>query len=181
MNIANERRAIDAALDSYRELLDTIPEDVFAETPPGGGWSLAEVYSHILTATLGSSIGLERCTHDNCPPTTKGPTFLGRLMMLTGRFPPVRVKVPAELAAKMPVKKISKEEAKNLIVKCRRRIDDTTPLIKDSSPGSRYRHPRLGMLNAMQWYKFIRVHLLHHLKQLERTKKKLQFNETFNI
>lgn len=26
------------------------------------------------------------------------------------------------------------------------------------------------MLNAPQWFKFIRVHLQHHLKQLERIK-----------
>jgi hypothetical protein len=130
------------------------------------------VYSHILTATLGSSVALERCTHNTCPPTTKGLTLLGRLMMFTGRFPPVKVKMPQALAEKTPVNKISKEEAKNLLVKCRKRIDDTTPLVKNSSPGPRYKHPRLGMLNAMQWYKFIRIHLKHHLDQLERIEKK---------
>jgi hypothetical protein len=172
MNIAKERKAIDTALDEYRAQLDTIPDEQFTETPPGGGWSYAEVYSHILSATLGSSIALERCTHDNCPPTKQGLTILGRLMMFTGRFPPVKVKVPDAIAAKMPVNKISKEEAKNLLIKCRRRIDDTAPLIMDSSPNSRYKHARLGMLNARQWFKFIRVHAQHHLKQLDRIKNK---------
>ena len=174
MNLAKERKAIDAALDNYRTWLDTIPEEQFTETPPKGGWSYAEVYSHILQATLGSSIALERCTNDNCKPTKKGPTFLGRFMMFTSGFPPVRVKVPAAVAAKMPVSKISKEEAKNLIIKCRKRVDETSPLIKDSSPASRHKHPRLGMLNAKQWFKFIRIHLQHHLKQLNRIKKKFQ-------
>src|SRR5476651_1712045 len=130
MNIAKERKAIDTALDNYRAALDTIPDEQFTETPPGGGWSFAEVYSHILQATLGSTIALERSAQDNCPPTSKGPTLLGRLMMFTGSFPPVRVKVPEKVAAKMPATKITKEEAKNLLVKCHKRVDDTAPLIK---------------------------------------------------
>jgi len=93
--------------------------------------------------------------------------------MFLGRFPPaLKVKVPPAIAARIPVTKISKEDAKNLLIKCRKRVDDITPLIKQSSPFSRYKHPRLGMLNAAQWYKFIRIHLEHHLKQLNRIKRK---------
>jgi hypothetical protein len=171
MNIAKERRAIDAALDDYRAKLDTIPDERFTETPPGGGWSYAEVYSHIMKATLGSCIALERCAHGNCPPTKEGLNLMGRFMMLAGTFP-VRLKMSAALAAKMPVEKISEEDAKNLLIKCRKRIDDISPIIKDSSPNFRYKHSRLGMLTAEQWFKFIRIHLYHHLKQLKRVEKK---------
>ena len=173
MKEARERKAIDEALDIYRAKLDMISDEQFTETPPGGGWSYAEVYSHIMQATLGSTIALERCTHDNCKPTTKGLNILGKVVMLLGRFP-VKVKVPEKVGAKMPVAKLSKEEAKNLIVKCRKRVDETSPLIKGSSVASRHKHPRLGMLNAAQWFKFIRIHLFHHLKQLERIGKKFQ-------
>ncbi len=176
MNPVKERFAIDAALDNYRAQLDSIPDDLFQTTPPAGGWSYAEVYSHILSATLGSSIALEKCANGTCPSTEDGPTFLGRLMMFTGSFPPIKVKVPAAIAAKMPVSKLSKEEAKNLLIKCRKRIDDTVPLVKGASTGSRFKHPRLGMLNAKQWLKFIRIHLVHHLKQLRRIEKKFRAN-----
>ena len=174
MNIARERKAIDAALDDYRARLDTIPDELFTETPPGGGWSYAEVYAHIMKATLSSSIALERCSHGNCEPTKKGLNLIGRLMMFTGSFPPVRVKVPEAAAAKMSGEKLSKEDAKNLLIKCRKRIDDTMPLIKASSSNFRSKHPRLGMLTAGQWFKFIRIHLYHHLKQLKRIEKKIQ-------
>lgn len=174
MNLTKERKAIDIALDDYRARLEAIPDELFTETPPGGGWSFAEVYSHILKATLGSTIALERCSHNNGQPTTKGMTLIGHYLMLTGSFPPVKLKMSEELAAKMPAEKISKEEAKNLLVKCRKRIDDTSPLVKGSLPGSRSKHNRLGMLNASQWYKFIRVHLYHHIKQLNRIENKFQ-------
>ncbi|MDF2432275.1 MAG: hypothetical protein JWP44_1906 [Mucilaginibacter sp.] len=171
MNISDESRLIAAALNNYRERLNLISEDMFTETPPGGGWSYAEVYSHILQATLASFIGLERCTSDVCKPTTKGVNFLGWIVMFLGRMP-VRLKQPAKVAERMPAVKISEEEAKNLIIKCRKRVEDILPLIKGSSAASRYKHPRLGMLNAVQWFKFIRIHLQHHLKQLDRVEKK---------
>ncbi len=174
MNLAEERHTIDALLDDYRAKLDTIPDELFTETPPDGGWSYAEVYSHILKATLSSSIALERCAHGNCEPTKEGLNIRGWFMMLTGGFPPIRVTMPRELAEKMPAEKISKEDARNLLIKCRKRVDDTSPLVKGSSKIPRIRHPRLGMLNARQWFKFIRIHLSHHLKQLIRIEKKFQ-------
>jgi hypothetical protein len=170
MNPAKERRAIDTALDSYRQQLDALPDALFNETPAMGGWSYSEVYDHILKATLGSSIALERCTHNNCQPTSKGMNFWGWYTMLTGKFPPIKAEVPQELSAKSPVTKISKEDAKNLIIKCRKRIESTGGLVKNAPATARHKHPRLGMLNAGQWFKFIRVHLEHHLKQLERIK-----------
>ncbi len=168
INIAKERKGQDVALDSYRARLDTITDEQFTTSPPDGGWSFAEVYSHILQATLAASVGLERCTQKNDDVYTKGFNFVGWAILFFGRFPPVKVKVPESINAKIPAVKMSKEDAKNMIVKCRKRIEDITPLIKNSSPHSRNKHPRLGMLNAGQWFKFLRIHLEHHLKQLNR-------------
>ena len=170
MNPVKERRAIEAALDTYRQLLDTYTDEQFTQTPPMGGWSYAEVYDHIMKASLGSSIALERCTHNNCPPTKKGMTFWGYYILYTGTFPPVKVKVPDAIAAKMAPKKLDKEEAKNLIIKTRGKIDAIAGLVGDAPPNARWQHPRMGMLNAGQWFKFIRIHLQHHLKQLDRIK-----------
>jgi hypothetical protein len=70
----------------------------------------------------------------------------------------------------MAQKKLEIEDAKNLIIKTRKKITDITDLIKNAPDNARWLHPRLGMLNAGQWLKFIRVHLQHHLKQMERIK-----------
>ncbi|OJW16440.1 DinB family protein [Mucilaginibacter sp. 44-25] len=174
MNIASERRAIDEALNRYRSLIDDISDERFIHTPPNGGWSYAEVYDHILKATLGSSIALERCTHNICPPTKSGPTLIGHYILLTGSFPPFKVKAPAEIEA--TVQKIGKEEAKNLIIKVRKRLDGIMGSVKTAKPQWRNKHPRMGMLNAGQWLKFIRIHLQHHLKQLERIRESLNRN-----
>ncbi|AMR30487.1 hypothetical protein A0256_03145 [Mucilaginibacter sp. PAMC 26640] len=170
MNVTKERRAIEEALDSYRKLLDTFTDDAFTTTPPMGGWSYAEVYDHIMKASLGSSIALERCTNNNCPPSKKRVTLAGWYVLLLGTFPPVKLKVPESVAEKMTPKKIEKEEAKNLIIKIRKRVEANAGLVNQAPPNARWQHPRMGMLNAAQWFKFIRIHLQHHLKQLERIK-----------
>ncbi|HVW94754.1 MAG TPA: DinB family protein [Mucilaginibacter sp.] len=174
MNLNREYKAINAAIDDYRARLEIIPDELFTATPPGGGWSYAEVYSHIIKASLGSSIALERCINGNRPQAKKKLTLPGRYMMLTGKFPPVRIKMSESLEAKMPAEKISKEDAKNALVKCRKRVEYVFPLIKNAPVNSRNEHPRLGMLTAGQWFKFIRIHFYHHLKQLNRIEKKFQ-------
>ncbi|HZY37807.1 MAG TPA: DinB family protein [Mucilaginibacter sp.] len=174
MNLLKERKAIDEALDNYRGRLDAVPDELFAVTPKEGEWSFAEVYSHILQTTLGSSIALERCANNNCKPTNNKLTFFGHFIMFTGRFPPIKVKVPEAVSARMPASKIDKEEAKNLLIKCRKRIEELAPLVKGALPSARHKHPRLGALDAKRWFKFIRIHLQHHLKQLDRLQKKFK-------
>lgn len=174
MTIEAERKAIEEALDVYRSRLDTIPDDQFDVTPKGGGWSYAEVYSHILQATIGSTLAMEKCSGTTLIPTSQGRSLLGFLVLTFNRFPPIRVKAPASIAAKIPAKKISKEDARNLIIKCRRRVNEAAPLIQDSSIHRRVKHPRFGMLNAAQWFKFILIHLNHHIKQLNRIEKKFR-------
>lgn len=170
MTIPAIRHEIDDALDTYRDLLDNIPDEQFDVTPVDGGWSFAEVYSHILQATIGSTIAAERCANGTCEPTKEGLTWTGRLALLFGYLP--KVKTPPAESAKIPVKKISKEEARNLLVKCRSRIDVIAPKLKTAPPKSRFRHSRLGMMDARQWFRFILIHLQHHLKQIDRLQNK---------
>jgi len=173
MNIGETRKEIEEVLDNYRSRLDTIPDELFDVTPSDGGWSYAEVYSHILQADLGGMMALEKCIR-NGKPTSAGRNLLGLLVLLLGRFPPWKTKVPGKVEARIPARKISKEEARNMLIKCRQRINELTPLIRDSSKYCRVKHARLGMLNAGQWFRFILIHSKHHLKQLGRVEKKLQ-------
>jgi len=172
MNIPAERKKTEAVLDTYRNWLDKVSDERFTETPPAGEWSYAEVYSHIMQATLASTIALERCTMKSCKPTNQKTNWLGKAVLLFGMLPPVKTKEPAKVAEKMPALKISKEEARNYIIKCRQRLDDMVEKIQSAENDGRVKHPRLGMLNAGQWLKFIRIHLVHHLKQLKRIENK---------
>ena len=181
MNITKEHKAINAALDNYRRKLEIIPDELFANSYADEEWSYAEVYSHVLQALLMASVTLERCAYIPEKPNGPKTNLAGRLVMLFGRLPPIKIKVPESVAARIPATKITKEEAKNLIIKCRNRIDSITALAKQASPDTRTKHPRLGMFNAKEWYKFIRIHLEHHLKQLKRIDKIYTLHQTINI
>ena len=171
MNIATERRAIDQILDTYRDLLDTVTDEQFTETPKDGGWSIAEVYSHVLQATLGASIAIERCINGTCDTSRKGLSLIGRFVLFFRRFPG-RVKTLKAEASRMTVAKISKEDARNLIIKCRGRIDTIASRINDETGIHKIKHTRMGMLNGKQWFRFALIHLKHHLKQIDRIKNK---------
>ncbi len=170
MTTAAIKHDIEDTLNIYRDLLDTIPDDQFDATPDDGGWSYAETYSHILQATIGSTIAAERCANGTCEPTKEGLSWVGRLALWFGYLP--RVKTPPAESAKIPVKKITKEDARNLIIKCRSRIEIIAPKMKEASKSSRFKHSRLGMLDARQWFKFTLIHLKHHLKQIKRLQNK---------
>ena len=129
MNIGETRKKIEEVLSVFRNRLDTIPDDLFTVTPPGGGWSYAEVYSHILQADLGGMMALETCIK-NGRPTSAGRSTLGLLVFLFDRLPPWKTKVPEKLEARIPATKISKEEARNMLIKCRQRINELTPIIR---------------------------------------------------
>lgn len=169
MKINQERKRIDEALDNYRHWLDEIPDEQFDLTPPNGGWSYAEVYSHILQSDFGSLIAAEKCARKTGTLTNKSANLFGKFVLFTGIFP--RVKTSVELSSK--TKKITKEEARNLLIRVRSRLDCVMELLHNASKDYKMKHPRMGMLNAEQWLKFTRIHSEHHLKQLERVKESL--------
>lgn len=173
MKINQERKRIDKALDKYRQWLDEIPDEQFDLTPPNGGWSYAEVYSHILQSDFGSLIAAEKCARKTGVLTTKGANAFGHFVLLTGIFP--RTKTSVELASN--TKKITKEEARNLLIRVRSRLDCVMELLHNAPNNYKIKHPRMGMLNAEQWLRFTRIHTEHHLKQLERIKQALVSSE----
>lgn len=169
MNVIEEQKDINTALDYYRQQLDEIPDEQFDVTPSIGGWSYAEMYSHILQANLGSSIAAEKCCRKTGVSTNKGLNLWGWYTFLTNSFPPVKTRPPAQMDA--VTKKITKEDARNLIIRLRKRLDELVPLLAKSDGEWKVAHPALGMLTGPQWIKFIRIHTQHHIKQLNRIKK----------
>jgi hypothetical protein len=169
LKINQERKRIEEALNQYRSLLDIIPDGQFALTPPKGGWSYAEVYSHILQADFSSLIASEKCARKTGTLTSKGTNLFGKFVLITGIFP--RVKTDGEFP--IVAKRIDKEEARNLLIRVRGRLDCVVDLLYKAPKDYKIKHPRLGMLNAEQWLKFTRIHTEHHLKQLERIRKSL--------
>jgi hypothetical protein len=170
MSIAADKKTIENTLLVYRQKLDEIPDEVFNTTPPGGGWSYAEVYSHIMQASIGSLVAVQKCSNGTGKTDTRRTGWLARLVLFAGIFPGVRFKAPASIANM--VANISKEDARNLIIKVKKRLDEVVPDVAAAPQFCKIKHPRFGMLNAKQWLRFIGIHLEHHIRQLRRIDKK---------
>lgn len=166
MSSAAQQRSILKSVDIYSRLLENLSEEEFQRIPAEGVWSYAEVYSHIFKANLASLIAAEQCINGTAERNSAATHWIVRLILFFGRFPPGKYKVPASIAGFTAV--ITKEEARNLIVKFKTRLASVTPSVNKATSWHKVKHPRLGLFNASQWYRFIQIHTLHHQRQLLR-------------
>lgn len=168
MSVASDKRAIEKLLLTYRDRLDTFSDDDFI-VAPAHGWCYAEVYSHVLQVIRISFVFIEECIQGNAKKSDKPLHWLVWLILLSGRFPPGKYIAPPNVAGL--VKPISREEARNMLIKVRKKLDELFPKITKAPSNHKIKHPKLGLLNARQWLRFVRIHTAHHLKQLARIEK----------
>jgi hypothetical protein len=171
MSVKHDKKKILNSLKFYSAFLKTVNEETFVKTPEQGGWSFAEVYAHILSANFLSVIAIEKCLNKTAAVKTRKPDWRVRLILFFGRFPPGKYKVPPVLEAS--VKKISKEEASNELVRLIKKIEEIDKDFSKFNPDYKVKHPRLGYLDAKSWLRFIYVHSKHHQKQIKRIEKSI--------
>ncbi|MCY1531185.1 hypothetical protein D9M68_664040 [compost metagenome] len=142
----------------------------FNVSPPIGGWSYSEVYSHIFDSSLLSLMAIQNCIKGEAKMVNSA--WGAKAVLFFGMLPPgKKYKVPERLAKR--VKKIQIQEAQQLILNFEQQLAAVLHDISSSNPKIRVAHPRLGPLNAIEWLRFTEVHLYHHLKQLSRIEKSL--------
>ena len=155
----------------YEAILARVSEESFMQSPSHGNWSYSETYSHIFQSGLLSLIAIENCIQQNGELSRKSIHWITLLILYFGQFPPGKIKAPKRIASM--VKKISKEEANALMLKFNLRLQEISHLVNTANPHQKINHPRLGLLNAKQWLRFIEIHTIHHVKQLKRIEKQL--------
>ena len=170
MGINASRKAINSSIIVYEKLLNGVTEETFLKTPAEGVWSYSEVYAHIFSSTIGCTKAIEACSRGNAIENNDPLPFSIRVVLFFKRLPPgKKYKVPQVIAK--DVRKISRTEAADMIQNARQQLDTIFPLVNSAAVTQKVKHPRLGLLNAEQWYAFIHLHLLHHQRQLGRIRK----------
>lgn len=171
MSVESQYRSLLSAVLIYEKLLSEVSEEEFVQCPADGIWSYSETFSHIFQSNLISLHAADRCIRGTGVFSQKGIHWFAGLILFAGRFPPIKFKAPVKIAAM--VSKISREDARNLIIKFKTRLDEIKPQIRKADPTQKAKHPRLGLLNAKQWFRFIEIHTIHHTQQLKRIGAKL--------
>lgn len=164
MSIGRRVASVLEILGKYRNFLSGLSDEEFQGSPEEGVWSYSEVYSHVLYVNKSSLIAIERCAFGN-KASSGSISWRAWLIFFLGRIP-ARTKAPDKVAAM--VQKISLEDARNDIIKLQEKLPELISIVRDTPGNHKVKHPRLGMLNASQWLRFMEIHSRHHLKQLKR-------------
>ena len=172
MSVNSHYKSLMKAVGQYESLLSEIAEHTFIQNPPDGGWSYSETFSHIFQSNLASLIAVEKCFLRTGIVKKKRINWKVWAILFLGRLPPGKFKAPERLASM--VKILSKEEAANLIIKFRKRLTELKDKVDKADKYQMIKHPRLGLLNAKQWWRFIEIHTIHHTHQLKRIRVKLR-------
>ncbi|MEJ7694854.1 DinB family protein [Daejeonella sp.] len=166
MSVNSHYKSLIKAVEQYETLLQEVSEDVFVQSPADGGWSYSETFSHIFKSNLASLIAVEKCFLGTGILHEKRANWKVWAILFLGRLPPGKFKAPERLASMVII--LSKEEAANLIVKFRKRLSELKDKVEKADKFQKVKHPRLGLLNARQWWRFIEIHTIHHTYQLKR-------------
>lgn len=172
MSVERSYHSILKTVKVYEDLLKNISEDIFSVNPSDGVWSYSETFSHIFQSNLASLIAIDRCMVKTDAKKSDRLHWLVWLILFFGRFPPGKIKAPERIASM--VKKIDVEEARSLIIKFKSRLDEVKEGVVNADPDQKVKHPRLGLLNARQWFRFIEIHTKHHTAQLKRIERMLK-------
>jgi hypothetical protein len=152
-------------LTYYQSRIDQISDEEFDKTPAEGEWSYAELYAHITSSGYMSLKAAEKCIAKETTESNQKKGFGAIWLLNTGIFPKGR-KVPQSIAKS--IQKLSKEDAKIKTQKTIDQMEKVFQLLPDAPSNWQFEHPRLGLLNAKDWFRFVQVHTRHHIKQMHK-------------
>lgn len=147
--------------------LDGLPEPTLTTSPRPGGWSVAQVITHIAMAEEGSLAYLRK-KHEGG--RHKPAAFSGRwrlpLLNLAISLP-VKYRAPALIAA---VPSTSYGEARSHWEGVRAAMRRTYEALPEAHIGhDLFKHPTVGRFSLMQGLRFMRRHVRRHRGQILRT------------
>ena len=152
-------------IDLWEKELKNYDLETLIKKPTDESWSLGQVYTHLISATLGyHSTQLETCLAST-ENASKRKNFKGFMVYnVLHSFPKIKIKVPASNAY-TPKQPDSKEEIINGLYSVRKKIKISLALLEARGKQGKAPHPAFSYLNAGEWYKMVEMHFKHHLRQ----------------
>ncbi len=143
----------------------------FAQKPDETQWSIGQVYYHLVVGTEKFHLrACKKCLENQGELTESGKTLAGKIVFLLGSFLPVKIHVPPS-PEYTPQQPESRAEIRERLLKLIEMMRALASQIDHASSVQKWKHPRLGMLNAAEWYRLIEIHFRHHLRQKARLDK----------
>jgi hypothetical protein len=152
------------------DALDRYTPEQLAMKPADGGWSMGQIYNHLIQTALGMQFReIDACLNGNG--TAGGrKTLPGRMTFAIGSLPPIRIKgMQSREYTPEPTSDVAglRREMRGLIDQMRV-VAGKLEKAGRATGKVRRNHPALGMLNAAEWYRLVEMHHRHHLRQKRR-------------
>ncbi|WP_256759303.1 DinB family protein [Cohnella sp. WQ 127256] len=169
MQTRDSLQCLEETIAYYLEQLRGISEDQLILKPSEDDWSIGQMVVHLIQATQNMSLrNIDLCKEGN-PDTivASTKTEAGEAMFLNNGFPDVKISVPPS-PQYTPQQPNGKEELSQGLNNIIQRMKEIEPAINGIPMERAMNHPRLGALNAQEWFVLAEFHFRHHLKQLHR-------------
>jgi len=177
MGVDRTLRKHAATYSEWKKTLEGTDGDVFGRDPGERAWKLGEVCDHVLETSRAFLDQAEALARGARGEERRGGVFAA-IMSTVGTLPPMRVKVPTlppELSRIAQPEGLGKEEALRGFAALDERTRALAPEVAAAPRRLRAKHPVLGWFNAAGWFQLSEMHLRHHLRQLRRMRKALEF------
>jgi hypothetical protein len=155
-----------AVIHEYKSRLDQYSLQQFKHKPAPDRWSVGEVYTHLIRATLLYHLRMvDRClsTIDNSDIPSKPHA---QADFDANEMAPVKVKIPPTPGYDPPMPESIEKVRLDIDATLSRMLATRDKLISVPNSG-KTEHPSYGFIDAKQWYQVIGMHWKHHLMQIE--------------
>ncbi|MNZ55245.1 DinB superfamily protein [compost metagenome] len=173
MNTTQSLQRLEELTHTYLEELQFITSEQVNASPNEAEWSLGQMYQHLINSALYMQISninicLNQDQNHNLDENNIGvKTDIGNQVFALGGFPPIRIHVPAS-SQYTPVNPESKEQLIEGMNRVLIKMKEIEPRLQQFPSMNTVRHPRLGSLNAVEWFSLVEMHYRHHLHQRDR-------------
>jgi hypothetical protein len=158
-------------IDTWIEGLHQYSIEELRMKPSPTGWSMGQLYKHLISETQYYISRIEVCVVSNRN-SKKEMTNEGKEMFLNNSFPDERLQGgPANSKIPQP---LTKDGLLQEFMDLRRAMNEAAVSMKQSAFNGKAKHPGLGYFSATDWLQFADMHMRHHFRQKARLDEFLQ-------
>ncbi|UKS29198.1 DinB family protein [Paenibacillus sp. HWE-109] len=173
MNTMQTLKNLEEVTRVYEQELHDFNMAQLTQKPSEDEWSIGQVYVHLIQTALYMQIrNIETCLAANEEKPNFEKTAAGSAVFELGSFPPTKIHVPPS-PQYTPSQPVDKEQIVTGLQTVIAKMQVIQAQLDVNSSKYTAAHPRLGDLNAKEWFQLIEMHFRHHRLQVNRLKESL--------
>lgn len=170
MNTNEMVSSVEVQTGFYLNELTNLTMDQLCRQPVDDAWSMGQMMVHLMSSARFMQLAnVNACRDAENPAVHVGGTKneRGEELFRAGSFPPIRIQVPPS-PQYTPAQPTSKEEIRVGMASVVDLMRSVAKTLDEIPAENTVLHPRLGFLNAKEWFQMVEMHYRHHRHQLTR-------------